>query len=371
MKSFGSVLILAVLVAACSTIEQKNKIDYKSASTLPPLQVPQDLAVPPTTDRFAVPDSGTTTYSAYSHEQGQKKGAEQPASPTVLPEQDGMHVERAGSQRWLVVDAEPDKIWPLVREFWQDSGFLIAKEIPEAGIMETDWAENRAKIPQSSIRSVLSKVLDDVYSYPERDKFRTRIERGENGTSEIYISHRGMYEVLTSEGRAKDDTRWEVRPSDPELEAEMLYRLMARLGAKNEQVQQAKNDPPPPPRAAIAKPADNAKVSSLLLTDPFDRAWRRVGLALDRVGFTVEDRDRSKGLYYVRYADPEVEGKKPSGLSKLAFWRSKPGPQDEQFQISVADASAGSEVKILNAQGQSDQSQTASRILALLQEELK
>ncbi|MGH7949262.1 MAG: outer membrane protein assembly factor BamC, partial [Candidatus Binataceae bacterium] len=207
------------------------------------------------------------------------------------------------------------------------------------------------------------------YSYPERDKFRTRIERGSQpDSSEVYISHRGMYEVLTKEGRTKESTMWQARPSDPELEAEMLYRLMARLGGKEEQVRQQAKAPPPAPRATLNTVEERA--TSLHLTDPFDRAWRRVGLALDRVGFTVEDRDRSKGVYYVRYADPDIKNK-PSGLAKLAFWRSSSGPRDLQYQISVSDAQSGSEVKVLDAVGGQAKSPTAGRILALLQEQLK
>lgn len=365
MKSTTFAVLLSLMVAACGTIAERNKIDYKSAGRLPPLEVPPDLAAPKPDDRFSVPE-GAATYSSFS----QERDARDPAAAQLLPEQEGMRIERADAQRWLVVHAEPEALWDPIREFWQDSGFLIAREVLEAGLIETDWAENRAKIPQSPIRKLIGLALDNVYSYPERDKFRTRIERGqEPGTSEIFITHRGMYEVLTSEGRNRENTMWQARPSDPELEAEMLYRLMARLGAKEEQVQKAQKTAPPPPRAELNKAGD--KVSGLHLVDTFDRAWRRVGLALDRVGFTVEDRDRSKGLYYVRYADPDAETRKSGGLGRLAFWRDEPVPKDAQFQISVQEADPGSEVKILNASGEVEDSATASRILALLQEELR
>ncbi|HEV8646577.1 MAG TPA: outer membrane protein assembly factor BamC, partial [Burkholderiales bacterium] len=186
------------------------------------------------------------------------------------------------------------------------------------------------------------------------------------GTTEIYISHRGAYQVVVGE-RQSEQVKWQMRPTDPELEAEMLSRLMRRLGATEEQVQvQA---PVAAPRAQLAK---NGEIpEALMLADGFDRAWRRVGLALDRVGFTVEDRDRSKGLYYVRYLDPDIDGKGKSGWSRLAFWRSDTGEKDEQFRISVADADNGSEVRVQNAEGASAKSPTAGRILALLQEELK
>jgi outer membrane protein assembly factor BamC len=365
MRSIALAFLLSLTVAACGSISERNKIDYKSAGRLPPLEVPPDLAAPKADDRYSVPESAAT-YSSFS----QERGARDSGASRLLPEQEGMRVERTATQRWLVVQAAPETLWDPIREFWQDGGFLIAREVPEAGLMETDWAENRAKIPQSPIRKLIGLAVDNVYSYPERDKFRTRIERGQTeGTSEIFITHRGMYEVLTSEGRNRENTMWQARPPDPELEAEMLYRLMARLGAKDQQIQKAQQAPPPPPRAELNK--SGAQVSGLHLVDPFDRAWRRVGLALDRVGFTVEDRDRSKGLYYVRYADPDAETRKSGGLARLAFWRGKPVPKDAQFQISVQESTPGSEVKILNASGEVEESTTASRILALLQEELR
>jgi len=257
-----------------------------------------------------------------------------------------------------------------VRDFWQENGFLLTLDQPNLGIMETDWAENRAKIPDSVIRKLIGKVLDSAYSYPERDKFRTRIERVADGKStEVYISHRGVAQINISKDRYTETTKWQVRPVDPELEAEMLSRLAVRLGAREGQMK-AEVKAPEQPKATISKKGELP--DSLLMVDSFDRAWRRVGLALDRVGFTVEDRDRSKGVYYVRYVDVDAADKvKKEGFwSKLAFWRDGP-KQDEQYRISVAGASDGSEVKVLDARGVKSDSPTAGRILALLQRELK
>ena len=169
-------------------------------------------------------------------------------------------------------------------------------ELPQAGVMETDWAENRAKIPQDFIRSTIGKVFDGLYSTGERDKFRTRLERNEDGSTEIFISHRGAIEVLT--GQMKDRTMWTARAADPELEAEFLARLMTRLGSDEKvakaTVAAAKAERP---RALLEKDKSG---SYLKVDESFERTWRRVGLALDRVGFTVEDRDRTRGLYFVR-----------------------------------------------------------------------
>lgn len=365
-------------VAGCGSLGmfESKKIDYKSATTVPTLEVPPDLTAPTTDNRYQVPDinpSGSATYSAYSAERGDKPGA---GKTDILPAQDKVRIERAGNERWLVVNLPPEKAWPIIKDFWQENGFVVNIEQPQTGIMETDWAENRAKIPQDVIRKTLGKVLDGLYSTPERDKFRTRLERTTNppGETEIYISHRGMVEVY--EGGDTKRTVWQPRPADAGLEAEMLSRLMERFGVEKDRAKAMVAEQNQPDRAKLSKAGDGNPM--LVLTDPFDRAWRRVGLALDRVNFTVEDRDRSKGLYYVRYVDPQqdVETKKSSGLlSKLAFWRSDKNAAagGDKFQIEVSEnpAASGSEVRVMTAKGAPAKPETASKIIKLLLEQLK
>jgi outer membrane protein assembly factor BamC len=377
---FNSVMVLAVALAAagCNTFNdllESRKVDYKTAGRLPPLEIPPDLTRPAADDRFNVPDinpTGSATYSAYSKDRSEKRAV---TNPEVLPTVNNAHIERAGTQRWLVVDGNPDVLWSTVKAFWQELGFLVNVEVPEAGVMETDWAENRAKIDDGLIRGALGKLLGSMSSTAERDKFRTRLERGANGkTTEIYISHRGLIEVFENAAIDQKKTVWQPRPADPDLEAEMLRRLMVRFGVQEARAQADLQRAAATPKARITKAPDGS--GRLAIEDQFDRAWRRVGLALDRVGFTVEDRDRSKGLYFVRYVDPDTDAnsKKPTGiLSKLAFWRSDDDPKDRtaQYRIAVKDAADGSEVNVLNKEGQLDRSATANRILTLLYEQLK
>ena len=359
----------ASLLAACGSLDKG--VEYKSAGQLPPLDVPPDLTVPSRDNRFVLPEGanrGTTTLSGYQAERQEAR-----TNVTLLPQAERMRVERAGSERWLVVQEPAEKIWPLVKEFWQENGFLIKLEIPEAGVMETDWAENRAKIPQDTIRNLLGKIFDSAYSTPERDKFRTRMERtADNKGTEIYISHRGMEEVYAdakdiSAGNIK--TIWQPRAPDPGLEAEMLRRLMVRLGAADEKAKQLVAAPPAPDRAKITKGTDGIEL--LQVNEPFDRTWRRVGLALDRGGFTVEDRDRQKGLYFVRYADPEQETQKPSLFDRITDLGKDSKIKPEQYQVQVKAEQEASQVKVLGKDGAPENSKTAQRILTLLHEQLK
>ncbi len=367
---------LAVVLAGCSSIGlETKKIDYKSASSVkvPTLEIPPDLTSPARDDRFAVPDTvgkGSATFSEYSGERSpQAKAAQQ---SDILPTVDKARIERSGNQRWLVVAAKPDALWGQVKDFWQETGFVINLELPEAGVMETDWAENRAKIGQDFLRNLLGKVIDSLYSTAERDKFRTRFEPGsEPGTTDIFISHRGMYEIYVNEG--KSETKWQPREPDPELEVEMLRRLMVRFGSDQKRAESAIAQ-------AKTKPVDRAKLTrgndgagTLEVQESFDRAWRRVGLSLDRVGFTVEDRDRSKGLYFVRYVDPETDAqnKDPGFLSKLAFWKDAAPDPKTKYRIFVKDGGALTTVQVLSSEGGIDQSVTSKKILSLLYDQLK
>ena len=380
----GAAVVVSIALAGCSgSLLESKKIDYKSAAAtaaLPSLEVPPDLTTPTADSRYAVPDvspRGSATFSAYSAERGGQAATASPAAAqplAVAPQAaDKMRVERSGSQRWLVVQGSAEKLWPQMREFWQENGFILSVDRPEIGVMETDWAENRAKINNDVLRRTLGRVLDSLYSTPERDKFRTRVEAGaEAGQVEVYISHRGMMEIYPDE--AKNRTIWQPRPADPELEAEFLQRLMIHLGADEAR---AKAQIAVQPKAEKARlQGASGSVSALQLEEGFDRSWRRVGLALDRVGFTVEDRDRSQGLYYVRYVDPEADVRKKDDegiFSKLAFWRSStPAVQaGSQYRIYVKGADSATSVQVLTREGGVDTSDSARKILGLLHQELK
>lgn len=376
-RSLTPLLLCSLMLAAgCSIIPESKKIEYKSeGKKIRPLEIPPDLVTPERDGRYAMPAepgsrSGPTTFSAYTGERQQQVVQ---GSTEVLPKIGEMRIERSGSQRWLVVPGvAPEKIWDTVKEFWQENGMLINVEMPQAGVMETDWAENRAKIPQDGLRRLLGSVIDSVYSTAERDKYRTRLEKTTDGSTEIYISHRGMMEVYITEEKA--DTRWQPRPPDPELEAEMLRRLMARLGNDETKTKTMPAEVVKQDRAKLNRSGPGG--TTLEVSEPFDRAWRRVGLALDRIGFTVEDRDRSQGVYYVRYVDPDADAKskKDSGwLSKMAFWKGsdKDLNKNSQFRIYIKSGGEISTVQVLTKEGGVDAGEVSGQILGLLYEQLK
>ena len=357
---------LALALSGCESTNLTKRIDYKSTTTGPALELPPDLTTPRYDDRFSV---STASGLAAQQAGGKTREAE------FLATAPNARVARAGNERWLVVKASPEQAWDVSRRFWADTGFVLAVEQPALGLMETDWAENRADIPADALRRTLGQFADIFYTTYKRDKFRTRIERGaETGTVEIYIAHRGMEQVPTAkiDNSSPAAFAWALMPPSPDLEAEMLTRLMIRFGTTEPQaiaaVAQAAAQPD---RARVEKGADG--VPKLVVDESFDRAWRRVGLALDRSGFTVVDRDRSTGLYYVRYADPDAEiSKKDEGwLAKLAFWRKDEVEKPEQYRITVVEAAPRSHVTVQDTKGAPDKSPTSDRILGLLRDQLK
>jgi len=358
LKTISRFALLALVagLAACSALESE-KIDYKSAGKAPTLEVPPDLTQLSRDNRYAVP-GGAVTANAY-----QAGLANAPGLPTAVSSVGDVKMERAGTQRWLVINRPADQLWEPVRDFWQESGFLLTTDQRNLGIMETDWAENRAKLPQDIIRGTIGKLMDSLYSTGELDRFRTRLERTPNGT-EIFISHRGMEEVYSSS--RKDQTVWQPRASDPELEAEFLRRLMVKLGVSQEQSKVIAAAGAAPQTAKVANVGGQPMVQ---INDNFERAWRRVGLALDRTGFTVEDRDRTAGTYFVRYVPPNPNKSDPSFFSKLFSSGKTEAPL--KFRILVKGQGETSTVSVLNEAGAPDSTANAQRIVQVIADDLK
>jgi outer membrane protein assembly factor BamC len=328
--------ILAVVVlTACSTTPGSENIESKSFDYKAPpvkvraLDVPPDLTAYSEDDRFAIPGEteSVTSYSEFS------KGSTRKAS-NVLPPLRNVRLERKDGRRWLVVDDKAENIWPVIKAFWLENGLTLKVENPQVGIMETEWAENRAKVPMDGFRKYLGKVFSGMLSSGESDQYHTRIERSKDGSStEIYITHYGMQEVAE-----KDETgyKWLPRPSDPELEATMLQLLMSKLGGGSGVLDNTKK----PAVAASNEEASAPKLNkladgsqSIILSEPFDKSWRKVGLALDQAKIVLADKDRSKGIYFLGAG-------KDDGKNKLAADKAK------RIQVNVREISTGCEVTV-------------------------
>ncbi len=363
-----AVLALATALTACSSLENLlsgDKVDYRSGATKTrPLEVPPDLTQLARDPRYA-PQGGVV--SAATTPQTPLLPGQLTSATAVAPSMAGkVHIEKQGQQRWLVAEAAPEVLYPEIKAFWEERGFHLTTDSPQAGVMETDWVENRAKLPNDLIRSTLGRLVDRLYDSGERDRFRTRIERGSNGT-DIYVSHRGLEEIYVTE--QKDQTAWRPRNSDPQLESQMLAQLLVRLGASKDE---------PTARAAVeAAPEAPARARTLAtpgtmeIDEPFDRAWRRVGLALDRGGFSVEDRDRSAGLFYVRYIDPKVAAvEEPNFIAKL-FGAKGPDKTPVRYRVALKGDGNKTGIAVQNSAGAPEAGDAAKLIVTQLVRELR
>ncbi len=364
---------IALSVSACTTIFESDKVDYRGAKKAANLEVPPDLTALQRDNRYAVPDGkGVATASGYQQQLGAQGGAPVAGVPgSVGPvgpiSTDAVSVQRNGDQRWLAVKQTPEQLWPQLRQFWENQGFVVETESLTTGTMETNWVENRSKIPQDFIRNAIGKVFDRAYSTGERDKFRTRVERNPDGSTEIFISHRGAEEVL--QGSQKETTIWTVRPNDPGLESQFLSRLLAQLTGQKETKPAESIVANAPAATQHATLAGNA----IKLDEGFDRSWRRVGLALDRVGFTVEDRDRVQGVYFVRYVDPDAANKEGFFKRLFTFGSDEKAKEAQRYRVLVKaeQGAATSEVTVQTNDGKSETGETGAKILRLLTDELK
>ncbi len=376
LKTIQTLLLLmsALGLAACSTskLVSDRTVDYKKERDVgEDLEIPPDLTRSTASESLVIPELPAGESATYSQYAAQSQPSRQRRGDSeVLPEIENITVERDNDKRWLMIKAPPDQVWPEVVSFWRENGIPLVVQDPAVGVMETGWLENRADIKNDWVTDTVRGVFPGLYSAATRDQYRVRLEAGRQAEStELFLTHRGMQQKITN---ASDSERpvWENRPNDPELEAEMLRRLMVYLGAAEDQAARAlAQQDRGKPRSQLMRDRDGQP--SLIIDETFPTAWRLTGVALDRVGFAVEDRDRSKGIYYVRYRDPMRYQKKEGLLSKLAFWSSDDKEKPVEYRIVLAEIEGQTKATVLDEDGKRDTTATASRILTLLQEQIR
>ncbi len=375
------VMMGTLLLSACGSASSvggylpDQRLQYKKQREAEEnLELPPDLTAGGFDDAMDVPLlGGAATYSGYVG--GQSAWRRTADSAQVLPEVKDVKLRRKGNNRWLEIDGAPQQVWPKIIGFWRSQGILLVEQDPSTGIMKTDWLENRAEIRRDFVTKLLRKVVvDGFYSTSARDQYRVRIEPGlRAGTTDLYLTHRAMEEHLRSSVTGGEASSiWEPAPADPGKEATMLRRLMAYLGASEQPESQpaaAKQQATKRPKSRLAKGPDGE--SLLIISDEYRRAWQLTGVALDRVGFAVEDLDRMRGIYYVRYDDPAQGEKKKGWGSRLAFWHRDDKKGVAQYQVKLMGDGTQSRVVVRDRVGQPASFATAERILRLLNEQIR
>ena len=382
----GLAVALPMALAACSAIDfGQDRIQYETSDSRAPLEIPPDLSSVPGSDRYTVPSRPQTVWASQQAQADVSASDGTPANMVLLPQGEVAKIVREGNDRWIHVNMTPEMVWPIMQDFWTTVGLSLSRQDATTGVMETNWAENRAKLPQDIIRATLGRVVDLVYSTGERDQYRARVERTADGGCDIFVTHRAMVEVVKSMGGDNETTVWQPGPSDPEMEAEMLTRLAHRINQEfnpnstkpsaAEHQAEVEKLATYQPENSISQLEQNAEgvATSIFIREDFERAWRRLALAVDRMGFTVEDRDRSRGFFLVRYLDQEYEDQKRSeqGFWSNVFGKDTPveAPQYVIYLQRLSDTEC--RVHVLGPDGKADTTGVAPRILTLLSEQTK
>lgn len=345
--------ITALSLGACSWFAGDDP-EAGEALVLPPLEIPPDLVTPQGDPRLARPSLPEPKKPGSAALIGAAPADCQCSEPPrigeqVLPQGKGVQRMREGQRRWLVVQAEPEQVWPLVRGFLEMRGYRVQRDEPAIGVLETDWKPIVADVVAGQ---------EDADSDPGqanwRERLRLRIEPADQaGRTEIYLSQHHSQRVSAA---ADSAAQWELRPPDLERAVEMLNRLASYLAAEN--VQDAA---PLTPVAAEIK-VDDGGHTVLQLGAAFDLAWRRTSLALQALGFTIEDHDRASRIFHV-YNDL------PSGLSEeeLKFGKPKSATVREEYWLHLQEHGENVHLSVRNKDGQVDESQIAHHLLNLLQ----
>lgn len=361
-----SILIaLLIVLSGCSSIPfLGEESDYRTSEVKnepKKLEVPPDLITPAKDRKFSIPSSGSTMSE---FELSIKKDGFQEGEEIVLPNIQGMEIRSYGNHRVLLVEKPVEYLWPVLRNFWITSGFVISREVPEIGLLETDWFEDRRNMPKDFIRGILGKVFQNIYDTGERDRYKMRLERISENKTEISVAHRGLIEVVAK--KSDGTISWQNKPTDRKLEEDYLKQIMISLGAKEEKAESSIKRKDSSSQVVLTSDESTAYIKIL---ENFDRSWRRVGMAIDRLEFSVEDRSRADGIYFIKYRDPTIGNNKEGFFSNL-FGFGKNSKKIQTYKVKLISDEEVTQVFIIDEQGKNN-SNTTKSIASVLFDQLK
>ncbi len=308
-----------------------NSQKYRKAETMPPLDIPPDLSTSRINDQITGNVQSSATYSEYEEASTNPLAARYNITSESKPALSG-----EDANRHLVVPGDRDETWQRIEAFWADINMDIHRKDQRIGLMDTE--------PDA-----------DGYAY------RIRMERGDvNRSARVYVN-------------GTDDTN-----RNNQKDEAMLRQLADYLGGLYQQDKE---------RAQASLPSSAAQQTearvilldetegqqALLVEQEFTTVWDRVGRVLDSRGFAVEDRDRSRGTYYVRYLDPfnEAEKEEPGFFGRMAFWKDDDEvAPEEYYYIKLVSDAANTKITVLDSEQVRSSSETSKRLLGLIQEQL-
>lgn len=355
-----------VVLSGCSSVDNfvdtTNSINYKNSQSTKTLDFPPDLTAPEFDSAFALPSGGSVTASAVNNQSQSRSGVA--GADNVLPTSADMRMGVSGNVRWLEVDAAANTLWPQIRNFWRTLGVQVKRDEPRVGIMETDWAENRAGLPMDWLRKALGKTFQGTFDAGTRDQYRVRLERPSANKTKIYLSHKGAEQMVTDTG-----VFWQLRPSKPELEAEMLNRLQAFLqGDKYSATKNTSESDAVQTSSQVNLVSEDGSYI-LKVGEAYPKAWVRTGIMLDRMGLVVESRNQGKGFLNVVYSGDESVENTGGFFSRMFKGKTTFLAKSSKYQIHMRDAGRMTEIRVMDEDGEPLAAAESQRILARLKQE--
>jgi outer membrane protein assembly factor BamC len=362
---FTPLLIFVLTLIACGASNTGDR--YLDTSLGQPLEMPPDLAKFETESSFDLPDG-----FAGSNKTERNK-------VPVLAMIDTLQLQGNGDFYWLSVEEPVENLYQQVKNFWALEGYGLIVDEPVIGIMQTEWIYKDEGDSKKDL-TWWEKILEAGDYSASQDQFKTRIERDPEGRNinRIYIAHRGtetVQEIRVGNQRRDDigTDDWHFRRSEPELEIEMLSRLMIFLGLRREAVdKQMAQSGLFKPRAWLEHNVDESS-PYLILKDSYHIAWNRIHHLLQRMNFeiVVAEFERSfSGEGTLVVETESVETVEDTGF--FSFFGDSDKRNTRKFKLSFSEETHEfTRVDLIDENGDPDSSPEGAEFLSMLFEQIK
>lgn len=271
-----------------------------------------------------------------------------------------MHIMQGGSERWLVIkNKNVNQVFPTMIAYLKQQGVHIKYQNQSIGLIQTDWFDKNNVAKTSTVHQFFEWIglSHGMNALPSLYTFRVNLWQNKNDT-QIFVTDYQMNVVPTDVIPAsKQDIKtesgvasktWMSVPPNPQLELDFLMQFMAFVKLGPDEIkpntitlENVATLPSTEPKVA----RDKLNGSTLILNDSFDRAWWRTGLALERVGLGVADKNRSLGEFYVYPLQDDVDNPDPSTFSRW-FGDDKTNVQLPKAKYKIKLVSTGTQTTL-------------------------
>lgn len=318
--------------------------DYLEAQILPAMVIPEELDSYTLDQLYVIPEQFIADAEVFD-------GTPMPR-PIETRRREGVIIQNLGDRRWIVLDATPGQVWPLVRDYWTQLAVVLDYENPSSGIMETSWLE----------------VDSDEDS---RHKYRMTIEPGlHSGYSEIYVRH---LEQLRSDP-VPVVINWPEASTSADREGQILTTLSQYLADRND-VYQASS-------ASLLAGSIEAERKANLIEDEqggqklelridYARAWVLVRTALEAAEVSILESDRDQSFINVSFAGNQMDEDEPGFIGRIFGGGDDEAVAEERgFSIRLTETGTVVEVVAEAMEATDDIGELAQELLLVINDNL-